>query len=89
MDVEEEMQNLLLNDKLLQEVERERALSAENEAKCGELEDENLNMKGDAELQHEIKLQRVSVSDEQLKVRQVSSLWLVDVSLYPMESMIT
>lgn len=90
MDVEEEMKNLLLNVKLLQEeVERERALSAENEAKCGELEDENLNMKRDAELQHEIEIQRVAVSDEQLKVKQVSSLWLVDVSLYPMESMIT
>ncbi|KAK3440991.1 hypothetical protein EUGRSUZ_B01257 [Eucalyptus grandis] len=90
MDVEEEMKNLLLNDQLLQEeVDRERALSAENEAKCGELEDENLNMKRDAELQHEIEIQRVAVSDEQLKSKAVSSLWLVDVSLYPMEIMIT
>ncbi|XP_039173298.1 filament-like plant protein [Eucalyptus grandis] len=71
MDVEEEMKNLLRNVKLLQEeVEREHALSVENEAKCRELEDENLNMKRDAELQHEIKLQRVAVSDEQLKVKQ-------------------
>ncbi|KAK3435765.1 hypothetical protein EUGRSUZ_C00470 [Eucalyptus grandis] len=75
MDVEEEMKNLLLNDQLLQEeVDRERALSAENEAKCGELEDENLNMKRDAELQHEIKIQRVAVSDEQLKVKQEQEL---------------
>ncbi|KAL3722063.1 hypothetical protein ACJRO7_034420 [Eucalyptus globulus] len=75
MDVEEEMKNLLLNDQLLQEeVERERALSAENEAKCGELEDENLNMKRDAELQHEIEIQRVAVSDEQLKVKQEQEL---------------
>lgn len=75
MDVEEEVKNLLLNVKLLQEeVERERALSAENEAKCQELEDENLNMKRDAELQHEIELQRVAVSDEQLKVKQEQEL---------------
>ncbi|KAL3728497.1 hypothetical protein ACJRO7_033133 [Eucalyptus globulus] len=75
MDVEEEMKNLLLNDQLLQEeVERERALSAENEAKCGELEDENINMKRDAELQHEIEIQRVAVSDEQLKVKQEQEL---------------
>ncbi|KAF8018657.1 hypothetical protein BT93_H3527 [Corymbia citriodora subsp. variegata] len=71
MDVEQEMKNLLLNVKLLQEeVERERALSAENGAKCQKLEDENLKMKRDAELQHEIKLQRVAVSEEELKVKQ-------------------
>ncbi|XP_039154756.1 filament-like plant protein 3 [Eucalyptus grandis] len=75
MDVEEEMKNLLLNVKLLQEeVERERALSAENEAKCREMEDENLNMKRDAKLQHEIELQRVAVYDEQLKVKQEQEL---------------
>lgn len=75
MDVEEEMKNLLLNVKLLQEeVERECALSAENEIKCRKLEDENLKMKRDAELQHETKLQRVAVSDDELKVKKEQEL---------------
>ncbi|XP_056168600.1 filament-like plant protein 3 isoform X2 [Syzygium oleosum] len=89
MDVEEEMKKLLLNVKLLQEeVERERASSAENEAKyrklgdenaeneakCWKLEDENLKMKRDAELQHETELQRVAVSDDELKVKQEQEL---------------
>ncbi|KAI3415074.1 uncharacterized protein J3R85_015538 [Psidium guajava] len=86
MDVEEEMKNLLLNVKLLQEeVERECALSAENEIKCRKLEDENLKMKRDAELQHETELQRMAVSDDELKAKKVSSPMACEVSLYLIE----
>jgi chromosome segregation ATPase len=58
------------------EVEKERALSAENAAKSQELEDELSKMKCEVELQHEIERKRIASFNEELKITQVSILRL-------------
>ncbi|KAL9393495.1 hypothetical protein Peur_012780 [Populus x canadensis] len=56
------------------EVEKERALSAENAAKSQELEDELSKMKCEVELQHEIERKRIASFNEELKITQEKEL---------------
>ncbi|KAB5556460.1 hypothetical protein DKX38_007369 [Salix brachista] len=56
------------------EVEKERALSAENAAKSQELEGELSKMKCEVELQHEIERKRVASFNQELKITQHSDL---------------
>ncbi|XP_011022852.1 PREDICTED: filament-like plant protein isoform X2 [Populus euphratica] len=56
------------------EVEKERALSAENAVKSQQLEDELSKMKCEAELQHENERMRVASFNEELKITQEKEL---------------
>ncbi|CAK7354660.1 unnamed protein product [Dovyalis caffra] len=56
------------------EVEKERALSAENAAKSQKLEDELSEMKREAELQHENERRRVASFNEESKIAQEKEL---------------
>ena len=63
------------------EVEKERALSAENAVKSQQLEDELSKMKCEAELHHENERRRVVSFNEELKITQVSILRLARSSI--------
>ena len=59
---------------LEREIEEERALSAENLAKCGKLEDELSRMKHEAQLQQEAEILHRKGVNSELKSKQVSLL---------------
>ncbi|XVF58872.1 hypothetical protein PTKIN_Ptkin07bG0101000 [Pterospermum kingtungense] len=59
---------------LEEKVKKEQALSDENMIKCKELEDELSKLKCEANLQHEVELQRVASYNEELKVQQDKEL---------------
>ncbi|XVE83423.1 hypothetical protein DITRI_Ditri16bG0087600 [Diplodiscus trichospermus] len=74
-DAEIEIKTLMSKvTSLEEEVEKERALSAENMTKCKELEDELSKLKSEANLRHEVELQQVASYNEALKVQQDKEL---------------
>ncbi|KAG2716084.1 hypothetical protein I3843_03G110400 [Carya illinoinensis] len=73
--VEAEVKSLLLKvNSLEEEVEKERALSAENVAKCQKLEDELLRTKREAEIYRDAELRLVKSNDGELKINQEKEL---------------
>ncbi|XP_041004907.1 filament-like plant protein 3 isoform X2 [Juglans microcarpa x Juglans regia] len=73
--VEAEVKFLLLKvSSSEEEVEKERALSAENVAKCQKLEDELLRIKREAEIYRDTELRLVKSNDGELKMKQEKEL---------------
>ncbi|CAJ1937737.1 unnamed protein product [Sphenostylis stenocarpa] len=55
---------------LEEEIQKERALSAENSIKCGKLEDELLKMKQEAHVQQDTEIKHRKVVNHELKLKQ-------------------
>lgn len=73
--VEVEVKTLLSKvGSLEEEVEKERAMSAENVTRYQKLEDELLTMKHEAELHREAELRRVTSTNSELKIKQDKEL---------------
>lgn len=68
-----EVNNLLSKiGSLEEEIQKERALSAENAVKCQKLEEELSSMKLETEIQRQSELQRVASINGDMKIKQVS-----------------
>lgn len=81
--VEAEVKTLLLKvGSLEEEVEKEHASSAENVVKYQKLEDELLRMKREAELHREAELLRLTNTNGELKIKQVSLLRQINNNLF-------